>query len=204
VYTPFDEQPPEVQQIFTYDPDEAKTLLADAGYPNGFKITMTCQSANADELSLLKSYWEKVNIDLEFDVLEGGAYFGTWMSHGYTDMIYGLGLGSWAGVEQDMMTRVGFFANISEIDDPRTIEFKSQIAKYVIKDPDKMLAAKKDYAVWELQQAWGVFMPRPYEYRMWYPWVRGYMGINWTGGAGSWDWTKSIWIDQKMKTSMGY
>jgi len=204
VYTPFDEQPPEVQEIFTYNPDKAKQLLSDAGYPNGFKITITCQSANADELSMVKDYLAKVNVDVELDILEGGAFFGAWMSHGYKDMIYGLGLGSWAGVEQDMMTRKGFFANISEIDDPRTLEFKGEIAKYVIKDPDKMLAAKKAYAVWELQQAWGIFMPRPYEYRMWWPWVRAYMGINWTGGAGSWDWTKSIWINQNMKTSMGY
>ncbi len=204
VYTPFEEQPPEVQEIFTYNPEKAKKLLAEAGYPNGFKIKITCTAATADELSLVKEYWAKVNIDLELEVLEGGAFFGTWMSHGYKDMIYAPGLGSWAGVEQDMMTRAGFFANVSEIDDPRTKEFKAQIAKYVIKDPDKMLAAKKDYAIWELQQAWGVFMPRPYEYRMWWPWVENYYGINWTGGAGQWDWTKSIWINQALKKSMGY
>lgn len=204
VYTPFEEQPKEVQEIFTYNPEKAKQLLEDAGYPNGFKVTITCTAATADELSLIKEYWKAINVDLELEVLEGGAWSGTWMSHGYKDMIYAPGLGAWAGVEQDMMTRKGFFANISEIDDPRTQEFKSQIAQYVLDDPDKMLAAKKDYAVWELQQAWGVFMPRAYSYNSWYPWVRNFYGINWTGGAGSWDWTKAIWIDQKMKTSMGY
>jgi len=204
VYTPFEEQPPEVQEIFTYNTERAKELLTEAGYPDGFKITITCTAATADELSLIKEYWDDVNVDLELEVLEGGAWFGTWMSHGYEDMIYAPGLGAWAGVEQDMMTRPGFYPNISEIDDPRTQEFKTQIAKYVLKDPDKMLAAKKDYAIWELSQAWGVFMPSPYQYNAWYPWVRNYMGINWTGGAGSWDWTKSIWIDENMKTSMGY
>jgi peptide/nickel transport system substrate-binding protein len=204
VYTPFNEQPKDVQEIFTYNPEKAKQLLEEAGYPNGFKATITCTAATADELSLIKEYWNDINVDLELEVLEGGAWFGVWLSHGYKDMIYAPGLGSWAGVEQDMMTRKDFYPNISEIDDPHTQEFKAQIAKYVIEDPDKMLAAKKDYAVWELQQAWGVFMPCPYQYNMWFPWVRNFYGINWTGGAGSWDWTKSIWIDQSMKTSMGY
>ncbi len=203
-YTPFEEQPKEVQDIFTYDPEKAKQLLADAGYPNGFKATITCTAATADELSLIKEYWKAINVDLELEVLEGGAWFGTWMSHGYKDMIYAPGLGCWAGVEQDMMTRKGFFPNISEIDDPHTAEFKAQLAKYILDDPDKMLAAKKDYAVWELQQAWGVFMPSAWVFNSWYPWVRNFYGINWTGGAGSWDWTKAIWIDEKMKTSMGY
>jgi peptide/nickel transport system substrate-binding protein len=204
VYTPFNEQPKDVQEIFTYNPEKAKQLLEEAGYPNGFKATITCTAATADELSLIKEYWNDINVDLELEVLEGGAWFGVWLSHGYKDMIYAPGLGSWAGVEQDMMTRKDFYPNISEIDDPHTQEFKAQIAKYVIEDPDKMLAAKKDYAVWELQQAWGVFMPCPYQYNMWFPWVRNFYGINWTGGAGTWDWTKSIWIDQSMKTSMGY
>lgn len=204
VYTPFEQQPKEVQEIFTYDPEMAIQLLTDAGYPDGFKTTITCTAATSDELSLIKEYWADINVELALEVLEGGAWSGVWMSHGYEGMIYAPGLGSWAGVEQDMMTRPGFFANISEIDDPRTQEFKAQLAKYVLDDPDKMLAAKKDYAVWELQQAWGVFMPRPYQYNAWYPWVRNFYGINWTGGAGSWDWTKAIWIDQKMKTSMGY
>jgi len=204
VYTPFEDQPKEVQEIFTYNPEMAKELLTDAGYPDGFKTTITCTAVTSDELSLVKEYWAAINVELELDVLEGGAWNGVWMSHGYDGMIYAPGLGSWAGVEQDMMTRPGFFANISEIDDPHTQEFKAQIAKYVLDDPDKMLAAKKDYAIWELQQAWGVFMPAPYQYNAWYPWVRNFYGINWTGGAGSWDWTKAIWIDQSMKTSMGH
>ncbi len=204
VYTPLEEQPADVKDIFTWNPEKAKEQLAEAGYPKGFKVKITCQSATSDQLSLVKNYWAVINVEAELEVLEASAWTGVWMSHGYEDMIFAPGLGSWAGVEQDMCTRPNFFANISEINDPHTQEFKAQIARYVIENPDAMLAAKKDYATWELEQAWGVFMPLPHNYCAWYPWVRNFYGINWTGGAGTWDWTKGIWIDETMKESMGY
>ena len=76
VYTPFEKQPQEVKDIFTYDPEKAKELLADAGYPDGFKTKITCTAATSDELSLVKEYWAAIDVELEFEVLEGGAWSG--------------------------------------------------------------------------------------------------------------------------------
>ncbi len=36
VYTPFEKLPPAAKELFIYNPEKAKKLLAEAGYPNGF------------------------------------------------------------------------------------------------------------------------------------------------------------------------
>ena len=38
--TPFEEWPEEVKQYYRYDPEGAKKLLEEAGYPNGFTTKM--------------------------------------------------------------------------------------------------------------------------------------------------------------------
>ena len=40
VGTPFEEWPEEIKQYYRYDPQRAKQLMAEAGYPDGFKTTL--------------------------------------------------------------------------------------------------------------------------------------------------------------------
>ena len=39
-----DEAPASVKELYTYNVDKAKKLLSDAGYPNGFKVTVTSRN----------------------------------------------------------------------------------------------------------------------------------------------------------------
>ena len=52
-----------------YDPAKAKELLAAAGYPNGFKTTIICdtQRANRDIMVAVQDYLLKVGIDAKLD-----------------------------------------------------------------------------------------------------------------------------------------
>ncbi len=74
VYTPLSKMPPASQEIFTYNPDKAKKLLADAGFPNGLKTEMVFdQSYLGDFASLLKAQWLKIGVDVTLKPMEGGA-----------------------------------------------------------------------------------------------------------------------------------
>ena len=58
-----------------YDPDAAKALLADAGYPNGFGITITINAGNTayeQMATILKGQWSKIGVDLNIVPLETG------------------------------------------------------------------------------------------------------------------------------------
>jgi len=65
---------------YPYDPKKAKKLLAQAGYPNGFKMKMAGPSAtyiNFEQvLQAVVGYLKEVGIDIELEFMESGKYWG--------------------------------------------------------------------------------------------------------------------------------
>jgi peptide/nickel transport system substrate-binding protein len=57
-----------------YDPDKAKQLLAEAGYPKGFKTKLTGGAADSDRLTAVQAYLKEVGIDAQIEIVEIGKY----------------------------------------------------------------------------------------------------------------------------------
>lgn len=74
-YTPYDEWPQEIKDNYAYDPTVAKKLLTDAGYPAGFKCTITASTADdLDLLQVLKSYLAVIGVDMQIQTMDPTAY----------------------------------------------------------------------------------------------------------------------------------
>ena len=59
---------PALDEEFGYDPDRARELLAEAGYPDGFEIGITVLGQPDEDLVAIQSQWAEVGVTLTFKV----------------------------------------------------------------------------------------------------------------------------------------
>ncbi|MBW1711321.1 MAG: ABC transporter substrate-binding protein [Deltaproteobacteria bacterium] len=61
-----------------YDPERAKALLAEAGYPKGFETVMGCTAGNRFWMEAIAANLGEVGIKAKINVYEGGAWWGAY------------------------------------------------------------------------------------------------------------------------------
>jgi len=199
MYTPLDKLPESTREIFEYNADKAKKLLAEAGYPNGFKTEVVCISGQIDTLSVIKDYLAKIGVDMALDVKEYAV---------------------WTGIMNRNTHKQMFFQNCNPTNPFRFSELRwgTGMTTYVIKDPvieelfiqnyaeyfnpAKRMEIVKKANLHALSQAYYIYLPTPYVYRMWWPWLKNYHGEHSVGFQDVWRWPKFIWIDQELKAEM--
>ncbi len=83
----------ELREAMPYDPERARKLLADAGYPNGFQVKMKLPRVPgapfiADLSSLIKDQLQKIKIDLLLDEVELGTFIANTILPGNFEMAF--------------------------------------------------------------------------------------------------------------------
>jgi len=71
-----------------FDPDKARQLLTEAGYPNGIKTTMIVGQTAGNAGAIIKNYLADVGIDIELDVADTGRFWGS-INGGWDGLLYG-------------------------------------------------------------------------------------------------------------------
>ncbi|MGB8708045.1 MAG: ABC transporter substrate-binding protein [Dehalococcoidia bacterium] len=201
-YVPLEQLPKSVQELYGYNPEKAKQLLAEAGYANGFKAKIICynQRAYTDVLTMVKAMWAQVGVELELQPKEYAPFVATLARRAYDDMFFGYYSGVGTYFKGINYTGSGMY-NGSYVDDP-----------VLNKARDEMLAAYPDEAQVDqlhrelmpylLEQAYVITLPAGYQYRFWWPWVKNYSGEASLGYYNTLNYAKYVWIDQQLKESM--
>jgi peptide/nickel transport system substrate-binding protein len=213
-YKPLSTMAQSVQELYKYNPEKAKQLLKEAGFPNGFKAELLVPSVPdsiVDQASIIKELWGKVGVDLTIKPTETAALTTIiTRTFAWPDMFFGSNAGGQVGdFGFSLYTYFGYYRG-----DNRP-QFASRTDPAGKPDPIIEAAFAKTqenlYVNWPatyktieeirpylIENAFKVPFPQPLNYQMWWPWLKN------TYGAGPTAYyLKYYWVDQDLKASMG-
>ena len=204
-FQPLKEMPASVQELFKYDPAKAKKLLAEAGYAKGFTFKTQVCSCNPDHMDLLPlvaAYLEQVGVKMEIQPMEYGAFLsamtsrtlsvGYMMNNGHTNPT--------TTIRKSFTT--GQQWNPSGWSDPKYDAKMDEV--YRTKDEATRIKMLREMTVEILDLAPYVWLPTPYVYTAWWPWVKNYAGELRSGAVRPGPIYARMWLDQELKKKMGY
>jgi len=194
-FVEYEDLPEDIKRLYQYRPDDARALLAEAGYPNGFKAEVVVTSAKVPLLSILVDYLDDVGIELEMKVMEPGAFaaFTRAEPRAYPHCcVDGAGLAVPRRVPQWMP---GDLEN-------RSVYDASEEYFYIWNnwfDFEKREAKVTEMHLRMKREVLGIALPNSNVYRLWQPWVKGYGGEQNVGNQMRENWTQFVWLDLDLK-----
>ncbi|MDO8568372.1 MAG: ABC transporter substrate-binding protein [Dehalococcoidales bacterium] len=206
LWIPLEQYPEVARKLFEYHPEEARQLMKDAGYPNGFKAEIITRAPDVDMLSIVANYWKKnLNVDMEIKVVEPGVWTNYELNFKNKPNML-MGSVSPSSPMKLISVRPGRQdRNSSVITDPYVEEvFFKAMANYF--DPPARAKVLREFFPYIWEHAWFIQFPAPEFSIFWQPWVKNYYGVIYTGyylgGPGRQDVPKYIWLDRDMKQAM--
>jgi peptide/nickel transport system substrate-binding protein len=164
-------------KYYQYDPKEGRRLLAEAGYPKGFKTQLTVTNGLGrdfiDDAQLVQRYLKDVGIEVELKLQEYGAYVATTAQGKYEGMARGPFGIAW---EPDSPLYRAFApdssTNISHVNDPKlTALLKEQRRTNDLETRRKIIFDLQRYAA---EQQYYVYLFSVGITGTWQPYVKNY------------------------------
>jgi peptide/nickel transport system substrate-binding protein len=208
-YIPLEKLPKNIQVLFKYDPEQAKKMLAQEGYPNGFKTKLYIDAEQTpwrDKAALLKDQWSKIGIDVEIVAEPNAVYKDRGFPlpevkyHGlYTDS----GGNANPSGSIDVYLRSSGLFNRSMYRNQQLDDIMSKLD--VELDTDRRISMIHDILLLALPDVDQLQLHYDSNRTYWWPWVKNYYGELTLQDDGSFAALfPFIWIDQDLKKSMGY
>ena len=192
MYIPFEELPEDVQELYGHNPEKAKQLLAEAGYPNGFTTSIVCTASHVDLLSIVKDNWEEIGVILNIEPKDIPVYNSISYRRTFDEMFMAVSVSYWPRSWNNFIPEN--YLNKSFIDDP----VMNEAIQYWIDnsiDWEECCQVAREVFLHAFEQAWYVPIPGAYTFTFWQPWLKGYHGQGFL---------EYCWIDQELKKEMGH
>ncbi|MBM3569346.1 MAG: ABC transporter substrate-binding protein [Alphaproteobacteria bacterium] len=204
-YEPLSAMPDSIKELYAYNPQKARKLLDEAGVPKGYSFKVqfcSCNPDHVDLVPLLAAYLEQVGVKIELQPMEYGAFLsamtsktnapGYLMNNGHTNPT--------TSIRKSFIK--GQVWNPSQYSDPA---YDAKMAEvYRTPDEEKRKVMIREMTREILDKAPYIWLPTPYIYTAWWPWVKNYNGELRAGAVRPGPIYARIWVDQEMKKRMGF
>ena len=204
-FNSLEKMPASVKELYEYNPKKAKELLKEAGYPNGFTFKLqfcSCSPTHTDMAPLLAAYLEQIGVKAELQPTEYGAFLSamTTRKHAPGYLMSSSHTNPTTSIRKSFVS--GQTWNPSMYSDPK---FDAKMdAVYKERDETKRQQMLREMTVEIMDKAPYIWLPTPYVYAAWWPWVKNYGGEMSAGSIRPGPIYARIWIDQELKKKLGY
>jgi peptide/nickel transport system substrate-binding protein len=201
--TPFSEWSQQLKDEYSYNPQKAKQLLSEAGYPQGFKTNVVAASnSDLDLLQVVKSYLSAVGVDMEIRVMELVS-FTAFLNAGKLEAMFTGAKFATVGVLDSNISgyATNWTSNYGKVSDPYydDLEFKYRNSL----DSVEQSKISRQLDAYVPGQHWYISTVQNFTFNLIQPWVQ-FSHINGFGGTTGPRTTRlaRVWIDEHLKESI--
>ena len=210
---PYLQWPQDLKDEYAYNPTAAKKLLADAGFPTGFKTNIAANNtADLDLLQIVKSYFTDIGIDMEIRPMDQTSWL-AFVQNGkkYDQLAYPAAGSLGKGTEPSLQLNyfhTGDTTNFPMVSDPVFDGFYNKVL--IANNIDGVKQALRDANEYVARQHFTVSLLQPNLFAFSQPWLKGYNGQYSSVSTGSGGplypgfYAARFWIDLNLKKNMGY